>query len=271
MTKTKDDMKEVIQDSTELLERVVTTMDEGRDEKFAEMIGQLVNDNLEVDFKQEPEIGDAEMVEKAENQGFTNLFEKPAGCLYQVRFGKVYLYREGSWSEVTDAGTCSARVIGVPGSDDCLIFSDGSLKLYNNGNLIDKEPFDPRQKFGLCAGDMLENSYFFVFGGQRLLEETALKTVLMFSLKEDKWQSMAELTTPRANASGCVLGGHLYVFGGSVGTEYLNSIERGGLLTPSAFATIPLTLPIGLTDIGIVPLPDPTSVILLGGLSKNVE
>ena len=35
-------------DSSELLERVVTT-DEGRKEKFAEMIGKLVDESIEVD------------------------------------------------------------------------------------------------------------------------------------------------------------------------------------------------------------------------------
>lgn len=70
------------------------------------------------------------MVEEGQKSESQNLFDMPPTVLYQVRFGKVYLYKDDTWKEVTDAGTCSARVIGVPGSDDCLIFSDGSLKFY---------------------------------------------------------------------------------------------------------------------------------------------
>ena len=93
----------------------------------------------------------------------------------------------------------------------------------------------------------------------------------MFNLKEDKWQAVADLTVPRSNASGCVMGGYLYVFGGSNGNEYLTSIERANLLPPTTFTPISVSLPIGLTDIGIVPMSDPNTVILVGGLSLNVE
>jgi hypothetical protein len=110
--------------------------------------------------------------------------------------------------------------------------------------------------------------YVFAFGGMK--DGRAVKSVERYSIKADMWMVLPELNIARANASGIVMLDYLYVFGGK-DQAFINTIERLNLKNISSkFEVIDVVLPVGASDIGLVPLVQSghsAEVMLLGGFN----
>ena len=52
------------------------------------------------------------------------------------------------------------------------------------------------------------------------------KTVELYHLQDEIWRSVSDLHVTRINASSCINGGYVYIFGGNTSIEPTNEIER---------------------------------------------
>ena len=135
-----------------------------------------------------------------------------------------------------------------------------------------------RSKVGLCVGEARsdQNSFFnktyvYAFGGVGKHKQ-ALKSVEQFNLKANVWRSLADMNVARSSSAGAILGEYLYVFGGS---ELEMSIERYNLKASMVkvvekFELLDIKLPLGVSEIGIVPLPSSQELMLIGGFGGHL-
>ena len=80
---------------------------------------------------------------------------------------------------------------------------------------------DAASMLSLCN---YKNQSVLAIGGT--LDDTCSSTVARHDLAEDSWSEMPSLNVARSQASSCILGRRVYVFGGcGDGESYLNSIE----------------------------------------------
>lgn len=136
----------------------------------------------------------------------------------------------------------------------------------------------PRSKVGLCVGEARseQNSFFaktyvYAFGGVGK-DRKAVKTVEQFNVKANVWRSLADMNVARSSSAGAILGDYLYVFGGS---ELEMSIERFNLKASMVrvvekFELLEIKLPLGASEIGVVPLPCPNELMLVGGFGGQL-
>jgi len=124
----------------------------------------------------------------------------------------------------------------------------------------------PRSKVSLAVGKCTDSfagrTYIFAVGGQ----ESALhasRAVERYHTRADIWQQLPTLNEARAEASSCVIGDCLYVFGGlsvQAGVKIftqLKTIEKLSLRFSKdtlTFTQIEPKLPFGVSNIGVVPI-----------------
>jgi N-acetylneuraminic acid mutarotase len=209
--------------------------------------------------------------------------EMPAA--FSIRNKQVMTFTsEKAWTSVGPCQFYHSRLVTLPGQNSCLVVggsvdidmtnpTDKVFAFTKDGAVERKAMSVMRSKVGLCTAEarsetnaFYSKSFVFAFGGIGK-DKKALKSVEQFTVKANVWKSLADLNVARSCASGTILGDYLYVFGGA---ECETSIERFNLKASMTkivekFETIDIKLPIGASDIGILPLPSSSELLLIGG------
>lgn len=115
-------------------------------------------------------------------------------------------------------GTTDLYVIGGSRDLDSDVVSPHVNQIKSKDEIVSKKPMNvPRSKVSLAVGKCTDSvagrTYIFAVGGQ----ESALnasKAVERYHTRADIWQQLPTLNEARAEASSCVIGDCLYVFGG---------------------------------------------------------
>jgi hypothetical protein len=212
------------------------------------------------------------------------------GAAFAIRNKQVMtLSVENVW---TPLGACQfyhSRLVPISGLNTCLVVG-GSVDIegtrptdkvyaFSKDVIEEKKPMSiSRSKVGLCATEVrseqsafFNKTYVFAFGGHN--GKSAVKTVQQFNVKANVWRSLADLNVARACASGAILGDYLYVFGGS---ELEMTIERFNLKASMTkviekFDILEVKLPVGSSEIGIIPLPSRNELMLIGGFGGQLN
>ena len=97
------------------------------------------------------------------------------------------------------------------------------------------------------------------------------KTVEKYNVRANVWQGLPDMIVPRAQASSCILGDFLYVFGGIGGKSTIErlNLKLNMVRTGDKFEMIEAKLPTDAFDIGIVPQISTSELLLIGGFSEN--
>jgi len=216
---------------------------------------------------------------------FRNLLDVENTTAFCIRNRHVMtLAQQNTWTSLSPCHFYHARLVSLPGMNTCLVVGGSeniegtkpTNKVFaiSKEATVEKKPMTvPRSKVCLtvCEVRSEQNAFFnktfaFAIGGMSKDNKT-LKTVEQFNVKANVWRSLADLNVARSCASAGVLGDYLYVFGGA---ELETSIERFNLKASMTrvvekFDLLEIRLPIGASEIGIVPLPNNQELMLIGG------
>ncbi len=177
----------------------------------------------------------------------------------------------------------------LPGQNSCLVIG-GSADIegfkptdkvfqYTLAQITERKQMSTmRSKVGLCIGEarseqncFFNKTYVYAFGGVGK-DKKALKSVEQFNVKANVWRSLADMNIARSSSAGAILGDYLYVFGGS---ELEITIERYNLKASMVrvvekFEMLDIKLPLGASEIGVVPLPCSQELMLIGGFGGHL-
>ena len=97
------------------------------------------------------------------------------------------------------------------------------------------------------------------------------KTVEKYNVRANVWQNLPDLVVPRAQASGCIMGDFLYVFGGIGGQSTIErlNLKLNMVRTGDKFEKLEVKLPNDAFDIGVIPQLNQNELLLIGGFSEN--